>query len=528
MWIKFVDKSLVDLSLDDCSVVQKESISDACSFSEFPGDEPRVIKGGEEYVGVVMPAAPSREIFCYRNVNGEVIYTDSFFDLLESVDSLNESASSADFFLKKNIFPPGKTLYKEISRLLPGRIYFFDQNAVYVELSDSVSAGRGVSFEDFENLFDEVVRQRVENKDVGVLLSSGVDSTAVILSAAKCSKSIKSFTMGYSPQIKGVAADIIGADHTARYLGVSHRVIEVDIASYDTASLATFVRRMPMSAGLPVGYERLLETMSEESISVALTGQNADLLYNLSATDRPGLNRAGMTALFRRWFLTDSYFKYLDPQENSGLVSRVGHAFLERAGATLYSRFKGAAYQSPQDCQQLYQSFINSADVVVFKRSNEDCLSSAKAINSKNVYKMLVRNKLEQDMMLCDSQMIRRSAEHNGIEVFFPFSDGNMIDLWFRKNMSFKDVFYPKRYIRQYVEKNFPSYGERDRLASKNKGGLDAHAWARKVLLTDFGKQLKEESCSEPTENVTSYKYLMYQIAVFWLNEIRRIRRSHE
>jgi asparagine synthetase B (glutamine-hydrolysing) len=528
VWIKFVNKSLVEFSLDDCPVVQKESISDVGSFSEFPGDEPRVIKDSGEYVGLIMPAAPSREIYRYRNDNGDVIYTDGFFDLLEKVSVLNESESSANFFLKKNIFPPGETLYKEICRLLPGRIYFFGQGGGYTELSDSASDKCSVSFEGFERLFDQVVKQRVENKDVGVLLSSGLDSTAVILSAAKCTNSIKTFTMGYVPQIKGVAADIVGAEHTARYLGVSHKVIEVDVASYDIVSLAKFVRRMPMSAGLPVGYERLLKTMSEESISVALTGQNADLLYNLSATDRPGFNRAGMTALFRRWFLTDSYFRYLDYNEKTSLFSGACHAFLERAGSTLYSHFKGASYHPPKDCQQLYQSFINSADVVVFKKNKEEYTSSSKVINSKNLYKMLVRNKLEQDMMLCDSQMIRRTAEHNEVEVFFPFSDGNMIDFWFRKNMTYKDVVYPKRYIRQYVEKNFPSYSERDRLSLQNKSGFDAHAWARKVLTTDFGRQLKEASCSEPVENVTSYKYLMYQIAAFWLNEIRRIRHLYE
>lgn len=530
MWIEFRNFSLASLILDKKVKILEEDFLEGKSFGDENNDDPCLIKVQDDYVGILMPAAPTHEIYCYKSSDSsEVIYTDSFFSLVESPIALNECEECSEFFLKKNIFPPGKTLYKEISRLLPGRIYRFDNDFSFFELSsDDSLLKKEISFNDFQSSFDDVIKRKTDGKDIGILLSSGVDSTAVALSAAKYSKSIKTFTMSYQPQISGVASDVMGAKHTSQYLGVNHQIVDVDIASYDLASLGKFVRLMPMSAGLPVGYEHLLRTMSKESIQIALTGQNADLLYNLSATDRPGFNRAGMAALFRRWFMTDSYFKYLDPNHHSSVIERLTHSVIARSGAALYSHFKGRKYSAPENCHELYQSFINSPDVVVFKRDGMIRNDYGKNVSSDNLYEMLVRNKIEQDMMLCDSQMIRRAAEVNNIDICFPFSDGKMVNLWLNKPMNFSDVRYPKRFIREYVERHFPEYSKRDGFKQKDDLSYDAHSWANIVISTDFGRQLQDNSISGPAERVTPYKYLMYLIGVFWLNEIRRTRSLYE
>lgn len=529
MWIKLSKSTVVEMKLGDMPGIDIEVLAGGATFSSLSGDLPHVVTSGEETIGILMPAAPAKEIYRYDNGEGEVILTDSFFKLLASVEKLTESPESIDFFMKKNIFPPGKTLYVEISRLLPTKTYLFDARKNCSEPGDigsDRSKSISVTYKEFERIFDHVVEKKVRGKDVGILLSSGFDSTAIALSAAKCAKSIKSFTMGYQPQISGVAKDVIGARHTAEYLGIEHKIIGVDVGSYSTESLALFVKNMPMTAGLPVGYERLLEVMSEDSISVALTGQNADLLYNLSATDKLAFNRSGMTALFRRWFMTDSYFKYLDKSVQTNIISRVMHSCISNSGAGLYSFFKGGKYLAPRDCSEAYYSFTTSPDSVVFKKQFTN-FKIEKELDSNNIYEMLVRNKLEQDMMLCDSQMIRRAADTNKVDVSFPFSDGDLIDFWIDKQMTLGDVIYPKRYIRQYVSNHFPEYSQRDGLKVESDIGYDAHTWAKKVVSSDFGKSLNAYANVLPAENVTPYKYLMYMIASFWIAEIRRVRASH-
>jgi asparagine synthase (glutamine-hydrolysing) len=119
-----------------------------------------------------------------------------------------------------------------------------------------------------------VVRQTVSDVPIGVLLSGGIDSTAVASIVAEASGRVETFTVGFAGQF--ASNELQAAALTANRLGSTHHEVVLSAAEY-LALLPTVMRHVeePVSNPSAVPY-LVVSELASSSVKVVLTGQGAD------------------------------------------------------------------------------------------------------------------------------------------------------------------------------------------------------------------------------------------------------------
>ena len=239
---------------------------------------------------IIVPYSPRHEIFyLYENLTYSLF--DNYFDAIDFLDESNKGVSVDEIerFHSKMSCNAGKTFHSNIRRLVPGYRYFLDEGILTRE-SYMPILGMKMGFIDFKYRFEACINYATKGKEVGVLLSGGVDSTAVALAAAKFCKSIRTYTMKYLPLQAGTDSDAIIAGITSERNGWKHYVTHVDFEIPEKGLIEYYSREIPLVCGLPHGYDALLKSMNSDNIEIALNGQNADLLTFFGATSDVSLN----------------------------------------------------------------------------------------------------------------------------------------------------------------------------------------------------------------------------------------------
>jgi asparagine synthase (glutamine-hydrolysing) len=186
--------------------------------------------------------------------------------------------------------PGDTTVFRGIRKLLPGEILTFDlasgkarRDRFYVfriEPKESANGSReGQLAEELGELIDRAVALRlVADVPVGLLLSGGIDSSA-ILAAACCQRpagTVDAFTIGFEePSFDESAA----ARRAAQFAGCRHhlRMLSID-------SARNTVARIFRHLGEPFGDPSILPTailagFAREHVTVALSGDGGDELF---------------------------------------------------------------------------------------------------------------------------------------------------------------------------------------------------------------------------------------------------------
>lgn len=196
-------------------------------------------------------------------------------------------------YMRFKYVPAPRTIYRGILKLPPGTVLEIDVASgevgdpvpywdpmVAVETARS-SPFRG-SFEEavgeLESLLTDSVRDRlVADVPVGAFLSGGIDSTAIVATAAATVPgSIKTFTVGYDHGAwdeAGRAADLAGR------LGTDHRELRVS-----PADVLEIVPHLPTMYDEPFGDSsqlptHLVSSFARTEVTVALSGDGGDELF---------------------------------------------------------------------------------------------------------------------------------------------------------------------------------------------------------------------------------------------------------
>lgn len=124
---------------------------------------------------------------------------------------------------------------------------------------------------------DEAVRTHlISDVPVGILLSSGIDSTIVTALAARHSREIRTFTVGFAEHED--FSELAIAEETARRLGTTHTAIRV---TNDEArrSLTNWLRSLDQPSMDGWNVYTVCSTVRQHGIRVALSGQGGDELF---------------------------------------------------------------------------------------------------------------------------------------------------------------------------------------------------------------------------------------------------------
>lgn len=177
------------------------------------------------------------------------------------------------------------TIFEHIRSFPPGHYQVLKANAAsdsspirfwqYPEIDTSMTESEAVI--KIESTMDAAVRDHLESDvPVGVFLSSGLDSTVIAAIAAKHSRTVRSFTVGFADQPD--LSEMSLARETAKHFGMDHTEVNVN---GDTAEQST-VRWLqsldqPSVDGLNVYI--ISQAVRDIGIKVALSGQGGDELF---------------------------------------------------------------------------------------------------------------------------------------------------------------------------------------------------------------------------------------------------------
>ena len=188
-----------------------------------------------------------------------------------------------ELYLTFRFVPSPRTLFQGIRKLGPGEMLVRGQGgsvSLRRYVPPPAAPDRGVSPAEWEEaitgeLRSAVKRQMMGEVPVGVLLSGGMDSAAVLAFAAQTGNArLRSYTVGFA-EADG-QDEIVPAAETARRLGVEHLHVTLQAADYRQALLPA-VKSLdePLATPSVAPYYALCALASRQH-KVVLCGQGAD------------------------------------------------------------------------------------------------------------------------------------------------------------------------------------------------------------------------------------------------------------
>lgn len=188
--------------------------------------------------------------------------------------------TAVDNYLALYFIPPWRSIYRDITPLLPGHRAVFERGRLTVQKYWSLKRETvSMSFDDAaarvaDMLRTSVKRRMVADVEVGVFLSGGIDSSIITaLAQSQATRPLKSFSAGFDayknelPYAREVATHI-GTDHYERNISVVLDDIRAVTSYYDEP--------LGDSSNVPTS---LIAKLAREKVSVALSGDGGDELF---------------------------------------------------------------------------------------------------------------------------------------------------------------------------------------------------------------------------------------------------------
>ena len=190
------------------------------------------------------------------------------------------------------VVPPPRTIYKGVRKLPPATIRIIDDTGAVVSETTYWQPDFSRTREDVEKPFeawrDEVLealrvavrRRMVADVPVGVLLSGGVDSSAIVgLLAEEGQRDLATYSIGFEEAHGEKGDEFQYSDLIARHYGTNHHKIFIPSSEMlENLPLAIAAMSEPMVSYDNIGFF-LLSREVAKSIKVVQSGQGADEVF---------------------------------------------------------------------------------------------------------------------------------------------------------------------------------------------------------------------------------------------------------
>jgi asparagine synthase (glutamine-hydrolysing) len=219
----------------------------------------------------------------YTETNDGLVFASEAKALFEHPDVKPQIALDAlDLYLSLRYVPGPDTLFRGVKKLPPGHLLIHENGRneirrywelVLGDFQPAVNVDEAV--EEFGALLRDTVRAHlISDVPIGVLLSGGLDSSAVAaLVASAADRPVSTFTVGFD--LPGAHNELAEARATARHLGTDHHEL---VLKPDAAEL---LPRLAWQLDEPVADPAALPTylicsFARQSVPVVLTGEGGD------------------------------------------------------------------------------------------------------------------------------------------------------------------------------------------------------------------------------------------------------------
>jgi asparagine synthase (glutamine-hydrolysing) len=215
----------------------------------------------------------------YRHADGEL----TFASELRAFPRGEIDLDALESFLAFNSIPAPQTIFRDVRKLPPGHTLVWQDGIVRTEcfarprpLEERTEDEAELVEELRARLRDSVRAHLVSDVPVGVLLSGGVDSSALAaLAAQESSEALRTFSIGFEER---TFDELAAARRVSERYGTRHRelVLRPDAARLLPALAEAFDEPFADSSALPT---YLVSQLAAEDVKVALSGEGGDELF---------------------------------------------------------------------------------------------------------------------------------------------------------------------------------------------------------------------------------------------------------
>ncbi len=219
-------------------------------------------------------------------------------DIVRGVDS-----DAFALYMRMLYVPEPYTMFQNVKKLPPAHYLLFRDAKLslrkYWEVSDfSDISSREEALQGIRSLFDDSVkRQLVSDRPVGVFLSGGFDSSAILGAVTKhTSSKVKTYSVGFDVDVQREKfnADFALAEKTANHYHTDHRTLMIsgkDIVN-ELPKIAWHLDEP--NANPTAGAIYFLSRLAKKDVAVVLGGDGADELFG-------GYRRYALSRVIRRF-----------------------------------------------------------------------------------------------------------------------------------------------------------------------------------------------------------------------------------
>lgn len=416
------------------------------------------------------------ELFCARDrfgekpfyyafgKNDEFVFASEIKAIIESglIDPVIDKFALAHF-MQKLYISPNSTIYKNIYTLSPAQYLIYNNGKLkikrYWDIPKTVDIGIDDAIYKFKVLFQEAIkRQMVADVPVGVFLSGGIDSSAVVSMASKYKQKITTISFGFNNNYSELEYARLIAD---KYK-TNH--IEINEKSFDIASLIIKMQNVydePFadSSNIPT---YLISQQAAKNLKVILSGDGSDEL--LGGYDY--------------WY---SNLLYQKKVQNISLFELI-YNFIFRFG--YYKHFKKGL-----DLQRKHKTLFNShlAQVQFFSKSELFKLGidiiETNSLDTNSLNDILhydTREYLPGDILVKTD----RAAMANSLEIRTPFLDKYFASFCLSLPINLKITEKKSKLI---LKKSFEHLLPQEIINRKKQGfGAPVHEWLKEKKVKEL------------------------------------------
>ena len=237
--------------------------------------ESRVLLLARDKLGV-------KPLYLHRNGNGVRFASEIKALLKDPAVPRRLDLQALDQHLTYRFTPAPRTLLEGVEKLEPATVLSWRDGIIDIntywrsELVQSDLSFADAACQFRSHLRGAVHRQMMSDRPIGVMLSGGIDSGAIVALMAERTAEIKTFTVGFEGS--GRADETGLAKTTAALFGTEHHdliVGQTDFAAELPSAIETLEEPVATSSALAV---REIAKLAREHVPVLLSGQGADEL----------------------------------------------------------------------------------------------------------------------------------------------------------------------------------------------------------------------------------------------------------
>tara|TARA_Y100000310_G_scaffold328145_1_gene395756 strand:+ start:401 stop:2287 length:1887 start_codon:yes stop_codon:yes gene_type:complete len=388
------------------------------------------------------------------------IFSSEMKSILEDKSVKREvDLGSLNEFLTYRYIHSSSTILKNIFRLKPGYSLTFDLVKLSVKLKKywdlevkSSNYGSKIYAKNILDLFEDSVSKRLmSDVPLGVYLSGGIDSSAVVAVMKKLGvSSINTYSIGFEHDVIG--NELKSAKKVSDYFGTKHHeyMIKPDIVKELKNIVWHLDEPLADPAVVPVYY---LSKKASKSVTVVLTGDGGDELF--AGYDQYKFLTYGDKMSFLPRRVRKKLIPYVVRNVPNGLMNKI-YKYSSSTGSKIFDRFEKFISNVDENKAKSYLEVVSVFDGSERKEVlNSDYFVSKKysSINKyftngdylNNLTYMDLKTYLPEDLLMKPDKMCMAF----GIESRVPFLDHRLVEYAFKIPSSYK----LRRGISKYIMK---------------------------------------------------------------------------